>query len=223
MNLRAVGKAAELFNEVQSRVALDKALELMNIHSFQIVFIEEELFNSSADFLEKAKASQGGRTSTYILLRKAKEFEAHSVVSNMLLGIDSLLNEPFSIDSLQEIIRISFELNNKRNAEYRKKLIEIALVDVLTYIHSMADNISRLRTRRASARSLDKLRATISACAEADPDLYFEVLIERFLSLDKQRAGSPPPSAYSGASQRIRDKFNRASAERLLSVDKEEG
>ena len=219
MRIRSAAKLEATFSAVTTVSMFEQALERLEFTEYQLIFIAADEYDEElATFLEQVKATSGGQVASYVGL-VGSNLEQHQIAKLMLKGFDSVLSEPFSIDSFHEILEITVAIVAERAVERRKRLVEIALVDAITYIDSVAGRMKSNREQRASTRARAKLQSTLLQCAEVDQELYFKVLVEKLVAVS---ASKRKRKVYTGASTRLRKKLNKQYADELMGSEDEE-
>lgn len=213
MRVRSAAKVESSFKTIAQVSSTALALERMQLQEFHLVFIAAELPQQSLPaFIEAARKIRGGRVASFVTVVSVESRQTE-LVNNVLNGADGVLIEPFSIDSFLEIVRISTSLLKERSTEMQKRLIDLALVDAITYVDSTATRLKTDKRLKSSSRALKRLADTLSNCHSVDEELYFEILIERFISMSTRKRQS---KVYSGASERLRARLDKQYAAELL-------
>lgn len=204
MRIRSAAKLEANFTSLITVPTLEKALDRMELHTFELVFVAEELIDGvNKNFIEHARQKTGGKIASYVSIASGGK-EQHEFASNLLEGFDAILSEPFSIDSFHSVLEIALSLLSKRTAELRKEIIEIALADAHTYIDTYALSVRHKSGQGVSNRAIAKLKDTLDSCYRSDTEQYFEAVIKKFTELASKKRES---KGYSGASKRLREKL----------------
>ena len=107
----------ESFSVKNERIALDL---LKRDKKSDLIFISDKIDKSRIiKFIKEAKETNMGFLAGYILLCSKKN-DAKSFANSLLDGIDGILIEPYSIDSLQELSLLAAEVKSKREDEKRR-------------------------------------------------------------------------------------------------------
>lgn len=167
------------------------------------------------NFLLQAKESPQGRDSAYVMVLKAKDQEGSTVASNVMLGVDGFLFEPYSVDSLVEITRLARRIRAERSAARVKLAITLSLseviqqLDVVAFLKSTGVEVSR------SMRRLKEMCADMKGVAVEALPAYFEVAVKTFTEILSPRKIFQMKE-YSGVSDRVKKRMEeklRAKAE----------
>ena len=184
-----------------------QALELLNEAPFSLILLSHSLKSEDIEaFIKKAKKTTHGEICSYVQIRSGTDVSRQDAASALLLGIDGFLFQPYSVEVLDQTLQLVAELNTERVLERKKRIIDLVLVDVITWIDAGATNPFLRKRSRSHARGLKKMQESLLNCHNADPDLYYSQLMNKFISLSIKKRPARP-TRYTGASNRIRKKY----------------
>ncbi len=132
MLLKQAMSAVIQFNSVYSVRNERIGLELLKQNEkYDLIFISDKIEKKRIlKFIKEAKETSVGFLAGYILLCSVKG-DAKFLADSMLGGIDGVLIEPYSIDSLQELSLLAAEVKLKREDEKRKMIFRFLVADVV--------------------------------------------------------------------------------------------
>ena len=166
-----------------------------------------------ASFIEKVKVAPFGLDTAFVLVLPAKDQHSEIVAKNVIAGADGFLFEPYSVDQLDEIVRIAARVKKERSEARDKAAFDFLLedllqvVDRLSYLQSVnQDTESLFRKAREKAKMLHTLNEDRAA-------IYYDVLIEK-------TGEAPLPrriyqEKYKGASKRVSERMERKLLDKL--------
>ena len=202
------------FNEVVLLSELDAALwQLSGQHTFDVVFLSEKLTHKAiSDFVKEAKAVPGGRDAAYIIIL-SKDDEAQKAGA-LMLGVHTVLVEPFSVDSLMEITRLASEVKRENTLARERMALSLLIKDLMKHI----DRLSLLQASNVPAgRVLKNFKDACALLQELD-----EGGLEQYVEMAPEMFESAAPTSerpYTGPSQRVKKMM---AAKLMEGVDKED-
>jgi hypothetical protein len=184
--------------------------------NMDIIFVSTRFDNEViTNFINQAKACKAGQDTAYVMIVKS---QSSSVAQNMLLGGDSVLCEPYSVDSMLEITRLA-AIVKKERADAREK---IAINLLIGDISNQIDLIACLKASGCEpGTSIKKFRDVCASLTKLSPETkeyYYETLINKLID------AKVPPKAlaakkYSGVSSRVK---KRMETKLIAAIDKTE-
>ena len=191
------------FGEVHLCPDLDNALaRLEGGKQSDVVFISERFPKDQIPpFIKQAKGTAGGNDAAYVLVLTKSEDDSARVASGVMLGADGVLMEPYSVDSLVEITKLSARVKRENARTREKAAISFLVKDIIKQI----DRLAYMKVCEMDVgRSLKQFREMCSVFENFDDNsrqMYFEIMLELFDNL-------PPPKypvrQYKGASLRVK-------------------
>jgi len=186
-----------------------------------VVFVSARFDSAEiANFVKQARESKNGQDAAYVMILKAQPQGNTSVAENMILGGDSVLCEPYSVDSLVDITRLAAKVKKERAGAREKIAINLIIKDIVNQI----DIVSYLKaTGCEPGTSMKKLREMCAVLRNLSPEMllyYQDTAIQEF-----SEAKVPPRALstkkYSGVSSRVRKRMgDKVVAEMTKANDK---
>ena len=173
---------------------------------FDVVFISKRFSQSEIDsFVAEAKALKGAQDAAFVILLAPEHQNSASVVRNVLEGCDGFLVEPFSVDSISEMVKLASFVKSERNKEREARAIRFLMEDVskqldrLAYIKRCGFDLG------PNIQKLEEMCNVFKTLSPERTQLYFDLLPNVFAE------ASPPtyPNArsYKGVSDRVRKRM----------------
>jgi hypothetical protein len=176
-------------------------------------FNEQEVLN----FISHAKLSPGGVDAAYIMIVEALK-KTHSDMARWLASdVDSILQEPYSVDELVEVTCMGRDLHHSRRQAREVLAAEFLIRDLVKYLDLLAFMRSRGQDGSRSKAKMKGMMELLSRFHPAARENYFTRLIDVFTS-------QPYPeqyrrhSSYNIPSARVREKVE---AVLLETIEKE--
>ena len=175
--------------------------------NIDVVFVSARFETSDiSGFIQQAKQAKHGQDAAYVMIMKAQPQGNASVAENMMLGGDSVLCEPYSVDSLIEITRLAARVKKEREGARERIAITLLIGDIITQV----DLVAYLRaTGCEPGTSMKKLREMCTMLGQLSPEMlafFHESAIKEF-----SEAKIPPRALnakkYSGVSSRVRKRM----------------
>lgn len=160
---------------------------------FDGVFIaSEHQFNAVLDLVRRARQTQPGRRAFYVIVLKVEQQKSTYMAGLYLSGIDGFIQEPFVASELQSTLETLIQEKVKKieNEERKRTALNILISDAISGIDQRVKEL--LRTPAGTTAGGYTMRELRSACAQIQvlakevPELYEEVMIEKFEAV-------PPP------------------------------
>jgi len=182
--------------------------------SWDIIFMSNEMDEATlGHFIESSKNTSSAADAAYILILNTKKKASSDIFSNMRIGIDGLLYQPYSIEQLMEIIDISAQLKQQTPGARESAAIQILLNDVIGQLDRLALLKKRGYDVKKGGIQLEKLCANLSKISPEELEGYFKTVVETF-----ENAPLPTTlekSLYKGPSQRVREMQERRLLQKL--------
>lgn len=177
--------------------------------SLDIVFVTYRIEHAELlGFIKQAKEAKLAQDAAFILILENEDQNSSTVASNMLVGADGLLFEPFSVDQLVEITRLAAKVKRERADARERAALRVLVQDISAQI----DTLSQLKKHGYDVGTTQKkLREVCSVLKTLDSSatqIYFDTAVELFESapLPRPLAGK---LAYGGVSSRVRKKMEQ--------------
>ena len=206
MRLKQATSSVAAFGTVQQVGDLKQAsAAISSSEECDVVFLSSRCGKDDIkSFVATAKQSRQGQDAAYVLLLGANDQAGSSVATNVLIGVDGFLVEPYSVDSLVEITQLAARVKKERSSAREKIAIRLLVHEIMGQI----DIVAQLKKGGASAGISSKsLRETCSVLQTLEGEslnTYFELALKMF-----EEAPVPPvqqTKLYSGASKRMRER-----------------
>jgi response regulator RpfG family c-di-GMP phosphodiesterase len=100
---------ARICNNILCCIDLDEALQTLTPgNNCDIIFISSNYAASDiADFIETAKLTEVGHQTLFVILLQSNDQDTITVANNLFAGVYAFLCEPYSIDTVQESIKVA--------------------------------------------------------------------------------------------------------------------
>lgn len=174
-----------------------------------VVFITGALDREKlAEFIRRAKMTKNGQDSAYVTVLKSQEEGNASVGSNMMLGSDGILCEPYSVDNLVAITHLAAKVKKERGEAREKAALSMIVKDIIAQI----DLLAFLKTSNCdlgtSLKALRDLSEPLKSLSPESFKWYVEVAVNLFEEAPlPQRAFRT--KVYAGASSRVKRKMEK--------------
>lgn len=175
--------------------------------NYDVVFVSYRIASEEVvSFIKQGKEAKHAQDAAFILILENADQNSSVVASNMLVGADGLLFEPFSVDQLVEITRLAAKVKRERADAREKAALKVLVQDISTQI----DLLSQLKKHGYDVGTTQKkLREVCAVLKTLDPNAlnyYFETVVEHL-----ENAPLPRPLAgklaYGGVSSRVKKKM----------------
>ncbi len=180
-------------NDIRMVRSLRDAETALNFgEGFDGVFISSQnQFSAVIDLVRRARQTQPGRRAFYVIVLKVAQQKSTYMAGLYLSGIDGFIQEPFVASELEAALGTFLEEKAKKieNEERKRIALNILVLDAISGIDQRVKELLRNPENAAGGYTMKELR---SACAQIQvlskdvPELYEEVLIEKFEAV-------PPP------------------------------
>lgn len=181
MRLKGATVAANLFGDVQLckdyKFAISK---LREGKERMIVCVGGSESKATLDtFLKQAKGTSGGQDSVYIVSFNGSNSSEASIAKSVLDGIDGVLLEPFSVDSLQDVTNLAAAVYQQRRRAREEAAVKCLVESVLKNL----DTVSCLKAmEEAPGEAMKALKEFKEVLQTLDPGLqkyYYSMLIQQ--------------------------------------------
>lgn len=175
--------------------------------TIDVVFVSTRFDTKElSQFVQQAKKTKQGEDSAYVMIMKAQPQGNASLAENMIIGGDSVLCEPYSVDSLVEITRLAARVKKERQGAREKIAVNLLITDLINQV----DVVAYLKSSGCElGTSVKKLREMCAVLENLTPEMreyYFEAAATAF-----GEAKVPPKAMtakkYVGVSSRVRKKI----------------
>ncbi|MCC6933705.1 MAG: hypothetical protein IT292_10720 [Deltaproteobacteria bacterium] len=207
--LKQAAREINCYGKISSVSYFSEAMEFLHTkRECDLIFISNAIAQSEiVTFMQQARETDKGSSSSYILVMKAGKRESTDIAKSMVAGFNSMLLEPYSVDSMVEISKLARKIKveaYERRARAASELVIPTLikeVDRLAALHSIGHptNVS------AGAK---KALALITSMGNEALSGYYEAMINKF-----GQVSPPAVTHYEGPSKRLKDRMERKAKE----------
>ncbi len=191
----------ESFSVKNERIALDL---LKRDKKSDLIFISDKIDKSRIiKFIKEAKETNMGFLAGYILLCSKKN-DAKSFANSLLDGIDGILIEPYSIDSLQELSLLAAEVKSKREDEKRRMVFRFLVADVIRCLDIFVQSQALGHPLVAMKKTINSVYAIVKDYNDKHVmEIFLQALEDCFIAI-KQPVIIAQECRYKGPSARIK-------------------
>jgi hypothetical protein len=159
-HLYQVASEVPEFGEIATSNSIKETLtNLAKALPFRYVFISSGFDRLEiGTFIEQSRRTRAGRSSTYIIILKPEEQDMTSVANSMVLGAHGFLCEPFSVDAVSRISRLSRDVNTKGSFARLKAATGLMLSEFLSGENLSDENVSAADQKNLWDRVQDTYR-----------------------------------------------------------------
>lgn len=188
---------------------------------WDIVFVSTRFENDAiSQFITNAKNTKCGQDTAYVMVMKALPQGNTSVAQNMMLGGDSVLCEPYSVDSMVEITRLAARVKKERSDSREKIAINLLIADIVNQVDVIACLKASGCEPGTSIKKLREMNAMIKALSEDKLGYYQATLIEKLLEAKVPPKALLGAKRYGGVSSRVKKKMESKILSELTKADK---
>jgi len=197
---RAVPQFQKVFLESELRSATSK-MESGEI--FDVVFVSERFSHEDVmHFIKTSKEKAEGQDTAYVLVLGSTDQNSSKIASSMVVGADGFLLEPYSVDSLVEIVKLAEKIKGKHADERERVAVGFVVSDIMTQL----DRVAYIKSCKSDiTKSLDVLKAKCEVFKGFDEDklsMYYSAAEELFIKAELPQKGSM--KFYKGVSKRVK-------------------
>lgn len=205
LRLKQATTPVQLFKQTVLFNNLEEALNKIEVDDGgDIIFISTRFPEKDiSTFISKAKQTRRGQDSTFVMVLGAKDSQSPKLPEYMLLGIDSFLFEPYSVDGLVDTAHLAIKIKGERKEAREKMAITVMVKDIAKQIDSLAiTNKLGLKSSKIAGR-LESLGASLKRLPPESMQVYFNVLLEEMMNAPLPERMAQMES-YKGASTRVK-------------------
>ncbi|MCI5066504.1 hypothetical protein MRY87_12340 [bacterium] len=209
MRLKSATTSVVQFKKVQLSNKLEEANDrLAGEDTWDVIFLNYSLQQDEiAAFIKAAKEKKSAQDAAFILVLPAKDQESSTVASNVMIGADGFLFEPYSVDQLIEITELAAKVKAERSAGREKAALSFLLndimsqIDMIAYLKSVGYDVGR------GIKRFRQMCEVFNTLEGESKNVYYEVAVEKF-----ENAPFPEKiyqKKYKGASKRVKEKMEK--------------
>lgn len=202
LRLRQACAAVPVLRKLVQCCALDEGITKASHGEDEchIVFLDNHFGQEAINkFVEQARSVVQTRDAAFIVVM-AVDQAATQVAQHMIQGLDGILDEPFSVESLNQIIQLATAVKHQRSLEREKIGIRLLVNEIAVQFDMVAQLKALGGGAGVSQKTLKETCSALSTLSDEGRKFYFEELCEHFSQLPAWQ--SKP--VYRGASQRTR-------------------
>lgn len=211
MRLKQATTSCVYFDKVHQIATLGEAQSRLSngYERCDVVFLSCRLSKSEiSTFIKEAKATQMGQDAAYILVLQGNAQDTATVAENVMVGADSFLFEPYSVDSLLEITQLASKLKKERHLARQERALRLVVADLMNRLDIMA---YLKATGHEVPRHMREFKEKCDSIRALDPesiDIYQQIILDMF---EKAPLPKPLPTTmkYAGASNRLKKKMEQ--------------
>ena len=198
------------FGTVYLLGAFNEALQkLANDEQIDVVFVTGRLPQEEVQgFIASAKTTKQGQDSAYVLVMKNAQQGNATVTQSLMIGADGLLFEPYSVDNLVDITRLSAKVRKERSDTRLKMAISLMLND----IESQLDLLSFLKASGCepggSVKALRDMGTQLKTLTPEGHQMFYDLILTKWPDLPVPKRAFKT-KVYKGASSRIKSRMEK--------------
>lgn len=205
IRLKQAASAVPEFDKVAQIANLNEALaKLEGSEETNVIFLSNKAFSADIpQFIKNAKGTPHGELATYILILSQSEQADTSYASAMLQGADGFLIEPYSVDALLEITRISAKVRKERLEAREAVAIKFLMQEISDQVNTISELLTVGGQVLRPMRKLRQMCEIFQTLDDATRAKYLSSAVEVF-----EAAHPPlPRAAYKGVSSRVKKRL----------------
>ncbi|MBP9838041.1 MAG: response regulator [Proteobacteria bacterium] len=184
----------------------DAIFRLTSGLKFDIVLLNSSLSTKRiAEFLPKAKETEGGRESAYVTVLKKKDQSNENVALGIMEGTDGFLLEPFSYDSLKSVAALAAKIKGEHEEKRHLAALNILIKNIIPKIDLYSEMSRKKDNTKYAKDEFLKAYASLERIAENHYDFYIKTVAAEFM---KASPRIKKTSSYNGASKRLQMKYS---------------
>jgi DNA-binding NarL/FixJ family response regulator len=166
-------------------------------------------------FIQKAKETVQGQDAAYIAVMKSAAEGNASVAQVMMDGADGILCEPFSVDQLVEITRLSTKVKGERFEARERAALSLLIPDIIKQLDLVAHIKSSGLAPETSLKVFRELCQKVKERDQRSHSIYYELALTAF-------ENAPVPhfevktKTYVGVSSRVKRRMEQKMQRDLL-------
>jgi hypothetical protein len=179
MQIKSAASASGIMGEVELHKDIRSALrDLGSGPDRTAIFVSDEFTTEDmSQFLAEAKRTPGAKNSAFIINIKSKDADQSAIATTILRGFDGMLVEPFSVDAIEEIIRVSSSIHAERNVESQRAAVQYLTVQLLSALDRVATAKAMEKPPGENIRELKSISSDIASLDPVLHQIYFQALI----------------------------------------------
>jgi DNA-binding NarL/FixJ family response regulator len=155
------------------------------------------------EIIEVGKKTPQGQDAAFVVVLKNQTDSSSEVGSYMILGADGILSEPYSVDQLDRITKLSVKIRAERAEERQRIALTLMINDVIQQIDLLACLKASQCELGTSIRAFREMCGPLHALTDAQLEIYLSLAVEEFSKAPLPQR-SFTASSYTGVSRRLR-------------------
>lgn len=218
MRLKQATSSVHQFGKVHQQQSLREAMgRLSGDERCDVIFISYRFEQPEiVEFIKQAKGTKSGQDAAYVMLMRSKDQDATKVATNVMIGADGFLFEPYSVDYLVEITNLAAKVRKERADTRERGALTFLVNDIINQL----DLVSSMKAQGFEVvTSMKKLKEMCTVFSTLSPEsfqVYTDVAIKQF-------GDAPVPKKiaqkkYGGASSRVKKKLEQKIAAEMTAT-----
>jgi DNA-binding NarL/FixJ family response regulator len=211
MRLKQAAMTLVQFGDIVGLARLDDALRRMTKSDpWQVIFVSSTFgMEEVAGFIVEAKKCETGQDAAYVRIMKGADQAQASIAASIVQGADGFLFEPYSVESLLEIIRLSTKVKRERSGARERAAFSLMMGDIAKEIDHLAFMLySQMNILHRLAR-LKEQCLVFQALGSESLDNYYESVVSSFEGMPLPSASLRRDKAYSGPSAALKKRLEK--------------
>ena len=173
-----------------------------------IIFVSSRFDNELiVNFINEAKKTKSGQDSAYILIMKALPQGGATLAQSLMMGGDSILCEPYSVDSMLEITRLAAKIKKERSDARERIAISLFINDIVNQIDVVACLKASGCEPGTSVKKLREMCNSLKNLSQEMQTYYLDSISEKFIEAKVPPKALTGAKKYGGVSSRVKRKM----------------
>jgi hypothetical protein len=210
LRFKQVARSTDTLASIYLSSTLGEALDrVRNIPGLGAIYVSSRFQRDFVtSFIGEAKRAPENRQSAYLVVMPGQQAEQQELAAYALGGADGFLMDPFSVESLNETIRVAKQVNKKRSSEQHEVAIDILLGTIVEHIDQAAATLRSGGAPSNSLKGLKQASETLHALPEGLRNYYLRRVPDFFAKarpfVPKARETKEPTSRIQKIRSRIK-------------------
>ncbi|MCB9030217.1 MAG: hypothetical protein H6619_04135 [Deltaproteobacteria bacterium] len=205
VRLKEAAKIQRIFGRINVSSSLLHAKQRLQEGETEcdVVFLAEQFdMEDIAEFIKVAKKTEFGEDCAYILVIKSEDTEGTTEATSVLAGVHGILQAPYSVNRLQEIVSIASRVKGENEVRRRKDAIRTLIQKLVKEYDKITSYMSKGMN---VTRSVERFQERCQQLKKFQDDEAFAMYCD--IAIDVFQKSRPKKRDYGGASKRIRDRM----------------
>ena len=146
---------------------------------FDVIFVSIDFgFDKISNFIKEAKYTKSGQDCAYIVTARQSDSDNSDIARSVVEGADGVLLEPFSAESMQEVIDLSMRIKRERKLARQRAAVGVVVKEIVKNLDLASDTLRDGRTPVTRMRALNGLHETLENLESDALPLYYEALLD---------------------------------------------